>query len=96
MEYFAAECGKDEVIVMETAVYGRMRMNRCVTVDYGNLGCSLDVRRHFDSLCSGRQKCDIKVPDDKLYSMKPCPGDVVSYVEASFSCIKGKLTLKII
>lgn len=90
MDTFIAECGENEVVVMETAHYGRMRMGKCVTRDYGNIGCRLDVRRHFDSLCSGRRKCEVKIPDDKLYNMKPCQPDVISHLEAAFTCIKGK------
>ena len=89
MEKFVAECEEDEVVVMETALYGRMQVGSCVQVDYGNLGCSIDVLRHFDSLCSGRQRCEVKVPDDELYTTRPCPKDVTSYLQAAYKCVKG-------
>ena len=34
-EKFTGQCGRDEVIVMETAVYGRMKFSRCIERDYG-------------------------------------------------------------
>ncbi len=32
LETFSASCGQDEVIVMQYARYGRMRLGRCVKV----------------------------------------------------------------
>ena len=37
---FEASCAEDEVVVMTTAQYGRMRPGRCVKKDYGYIGCS--------------------------------------------------------
>ena len=34
-EKFTGECGRDEVILMEKAVYGRMSFSRCIERDYG-------------------------------------------------------------
>ena len=39
LETFQAECWEDEVVVMETAVYGRMRLGRCIEIGFGHLGC---------------------------------------------------------
>jgi len=42
-EYFSANCsGVSDVILMESARYGRMRAGRCVS-GYGKLGCYSDV-----------------------------------------------------
>ena len=89
METFKPECSHDEVIVIEYAKYGRMRMGRCATVNYGNMGCAVNVRNYLDTLCSGRQSCEIKIPDDRMFEEKPCPKDVTSYLEASYRCQKG-------
>ena len=35
METFEAECGEDEVILMQRALYGRMKMGKCVSSSYG-------------------------------------------------------------
>ena len=89
MDKFKPECGNDAVIVVEHAKYGRMRMGHCVTVNYGNIGCAVDVRNYLDTLCSGRQACEIVVPDERMFESKPCPKDVTSYLEASYRCQKG-------
>ena len=39
-ENFSPECGKQEVVVMEHARYGRMELGRCVETDYGYVGCA--------------------------------------------------------
>ena len=88
-EKFEAQCPEGEVVVMETALFGRMRMGRCVRENYGRLGCSADVRRYMDTLCSGKNTCSVKVPDDHLLAMKPC-SELYSYLEASYNCVKGQ------
>ena len=61
METYESRCGAGEVVVMEEARYGRMRIGRCMSVDHGSLGCSADVLRFSDALCSGRTSCSFKV-----------------------------------
>ena len=93
METFQGRCQGNDVIVMERALYGRMRQGRCVRVSYGTLGCTSDVTRYFDTLCSGRKECSVKVPDDHLYALSECPRDVTSYLEASYRCVPSELVL---
>ena len=68
-------------------------INRCVTRNYGFIGCSTGVLQQLDNLCSGRHSCKFDVSDPALVRTKPCPQDFSSYLEASYSCIKGKLKL---
>ena len=89
-ETFNATCRPDEVIIMKTADYGRMRLGRCLLRDYGYVGCKDDVLKYVDSKCSGRHKCTFKVPDPVLDMVQPCPGDLKSYMQASYACLKGK------
>ena len=49
---FEASCERDEVIIVETAQYGRMRSGRCISGE-GYIGCSADVRVYLDGHCSG-------------------------------------------
>jgi len=94
-ETFSARCrSHDEVVLMTSAHYGRMRLGRCLAVNYGNLGCQLDVRTQFDAWCSGRRTCDVRVssiidslPDEEF----PCTRDFRGYLEASYVCVKGLL-----
>ena len=92
MEEFNASCRQpDEVVVIDRARYGRMAISRCVTGNYGHLGCYVDVRRLLHAKCSGRRTCRVRVPDDDLFATRPCPSDFTSYLEATYRCQRGKL-----
>ena len=90
-ENFKAECGADEVVVMQTANYGRMKLGRCVRKDLGYVGCSADVLYETDRFCSGRRKCDVQVGaiGALLEGRLPCLEELKSYLEASYKCIRG-------
>jgi len=93
MEEFNASCRQpDEVVVIDRARYGRMSISRCVTGNYGHLGCYVDVRRLLHAKCSGRRRCRVRVPDDDLFSTRPCPSDFTSYLEATYRCQRGNRT----
>jgi len=84
---------RDEVVVMETALYGRMRMGTCVVADLGFVGCSRNVLPILDARCSGRRRCVLRVPDKDLAAIRPqpCMTELKSYLEASYRCQKGLL-----
>ncbi|KAK2172646.1 hypothetical protein NP493_944g02037 [Ridgeia piscesae] len=71
---------------MTSAIYGRMRMGRCVKTDYGSLGCTSDVLANVDRLCSGRQHCEFRT--SVLQDAKHCPNDLINYLDASYRCVK--------
>lgn len=89
-ESFNASCGPDEVILMQSAHYGRIRFGRCMQEDHGNVGCSADVLSHLDRKCSGRRQCHLTIPDAALHSIHPCPKELMPYLEASYFCVKGE------
>lgn len=74
---------------METARYGRMNLGRCLSRDY-MVGCAADVIRHADERCSGKHECVIKVPDETLHEVQPCPKDILAYMEAGYTCVPGR------
>jgi len=74
---------------MEHAQFGRMELGRCVTRNFGHIGCSTDVINQLDVACSGRPACDFSVSDPSLVRTKPCPKDFTSYLEASYRCVPG-------
>jgi hypothetical protein len=84
---------------MTSAQWGRMRIGRCIDVHQnvlsllGNdplfLGCSENVLSIADRKCSGRSQCDIRIPDTDLDKVTPCYPDQKSYLEASYTCVKG-------
>jgi len=85
-ESFTARCEPDSVVLMLSAVYGRMRLGRCIRGDY-NVGCSTDVVAFFDAHCTGRRSCQVGVRN--LIDIHPCQRDFTSYLEASYRCIRG-------
>lgn len=88
-EVLRAECSDGEVLVLEKAVYGRMKIGRCVEIPMGNVGCFTDVLRLADRRCSGRRVCELRVPDAEFEASHPCLRELKTYLEASYTCIKG-------
>jgi len=90
-EKFTAACDSaaDEVVVMETARYGRMRLCRCIKYDFGFIGCSADVLGLADSMCSGRRRCEIALPNQAFDRINPCLSELKSYLSAGYRCLKG-------
>ena len=87
---FEASCGRrDELVVMRTAVYGRMTSGRCIERDYGYVGCQTDVLLHADLSCSGRRQCSLNIPYQPFGVAHPCPRDLTLFLRASFECVKG-------
>ena len=84
---FNPSCGPDEVIMMQSARYGRMEVATCLAKDYGHLGCSADILGVLDGMCSGRRSCDVDVRDLMVSGQKPCPKDLRSYLEAQYTCL---------
>jgi len=88
-ERFTARCDTDHVIIIRSALYGRMRARRCITSDYKKaLGCYSDVTEHVDGLCSGRQNCSLLVATMDSVA-QPCAKDFKSYLEAAYDCVPG-------
>jgi hypothetical protein len=87
-ESFNATCSSNQVIVINEAHYGRLRIGRCVTRDYGYLGCTADVTDILDRACSGQRWCHFNVPALRDL-VQPCPKDLTSYLEATYRCETG-------
>jgi len=77
------------VILVQTALYGRMSAGKCITSTYGeSMGCHADVLAQLDDRCSGRPNCSMLVAVfDSL--IQPCPRDFKSYLEISYECVPG-------
>lgn len=85
-------CQHDEVIVMESALYGRMKLNQCASKDYGYIGCQMDVLPILNQLCSGSRGCTHLV-SDLTEKVQPCPHDLTSYLSVKYSCLRGKVII---
>jgi len=84
------QCGNGEIIAVESARYGRMRLGRCVRTDYGYIGCSTDVTDVLAGRCSGRRRCYVVNIEVLFAASNACPADLKSYVEVSYSCTIGQ------
>ena len=91
-EQLDIQCGNGEIIAVESARYGRMRLGRCVRTDYGYIGCSTDVTDVLTGRCSGRRRCQVVNIELMLIEVlfAACPGDLASYLEVNYSCIRGR------
>jgi len=89
-ETFRASCPPLHVILIRKALYGRMRLGRCVIRDYGYVGCHADILVHMDAQCSGSAMCEVRIPDAVLDRANPCPKDFKTYLEVSYECVPGK------
>ena len=101
LETMEARCRwNSEVIVMTSARWGRMKTGRCLNInpkrlalnrnDPMFLGCSEDVLSLLDTKCSSQPTCDVVVPNPELDKITPCYEDITRYLEASYTCVKGK------
>jgi len=94
-EAFNATCPKGQLVVVDEARYGRQRLGRCVTRDYGFIGCTANVIDVLDAACTGRTWCEVPVPSLRR-RVQPCPKDLTAYLYATYHCIKGTtLVLKL-
>lgn len=101
-EPFQPRCSKNEVIIMRTAVFGRMRIGRCVKAqevsahkkmigdDPRYFHCSEDVLSILDLECSGRSECDVRLSDISDKGIQPCFPGLMMYLEASYQCKSSK------
>ena len=91
-DMFEPACGSDEVIVMQTAQYGRIQLGKCLTENFGFMDCKSDVISVLDRKCSGKRQCSVKVEDSVFPAVPACHKDLKSYLAASYSCIRGEST----
>ena len=88
IEYCAGEISKpdfggDNVINMKSALYGRMRLGRCVPIGFGYTGCS-NVHACMDSKCTGKQKCEIQAVNTEIKTSDGCMAGIERYLQADY------------
>ena len=79
---------------MYSAVYGRMKIGRCLPVDHGVLGCQSNVLPHFDQECSGKEACEALVFASFINAQSGCMKGLESYLEVKYECVKGRFIVK--
>jgi len=94
---FSARCpSSDDVVLMQSAFYGRMRSGRCLKVAIGT-ECQFNIRDQFDVWCSGQRSCEVRISsiiDSLPENALPCLRDYRGYLEASYTCVKAVLKRK--
>src|SRR6218665_546565 len=86
-------CPKNEVILMNDATYGRMRIGRCITSeevdalrvvagdDPRYLGCSANVLHILDRKCSGKAGCEARRSEIPSVNIKQCYPGLLAFIE---------------
>jgi len=97
-ESFEPKCLKNEVIVMNSAIYGRMKIGRCLK-DQGLIpalrndpqyfGCYVDILSFMDSKCSALNTCLVQGADVGFQQENKCYEELAKYLEASYECVTG-------
>jgi len=97
LETFRPQCLKNEIIVIESAIYGRRYVSRCLkrekfdfVLNPSFLGCFADVMGYLSTKCSGRKQCEIRIPDADLQQATPCPVGLDMFLEVRYSCVEGE------
>jgi len=91
-ETFRARCPHGDVILMQSAYYGRKSLGRCVRTNFGFIGCYTDVLQMMDRRCTGRTSCDVDVIEPNFDDIRPCNVELKSYLQANYICIAGAST----
>ena len=91
-EYFEASCNVNEVIVVTSAVFGRMEIGRCVKEDLGFLGCQNDALDTMDEACSGQRSCRTLVIKQEFRKevQGACRNGLSGYAKITHRCQDGK------
>lgn len=89
-ESFVAKCSENQIIFIQHAKYGRMRLGRCVERDYGYIGCSVNVTQTLAAKCSGRRECTVVNFEAIFAKQQTCATDLKAYLEADYKCMNGK------
>jgi Galactose binding lectin domain len=101
-ETFRPRCsgGKNDVIMIMAARYGRMSFGRCLidepifapmANDPKFVGCFDDVKHVMDRHCSGLSECEVRINDQHFVGIQPCYAGLKMHLEVSFLCIQGKI-----
>ncbi len=88
---FHPQCQSGNVILINSARYGRMKLGQCIETDV-LLGCSADAMPLIDKECSGLPTCQILVENsnDYLKDINQCPKDMMAYLEVDYTCLTGQ------
>ena len=90
-ENFEANCKAGYNLHVVQAIYGHMKLGKCITRDLGVFGCQTDVSDILSKHCNQQNQCSIYVHDEKLRSTTPCDRGITVYLDAIHACIQGEI-----
>ncbi|ELU18014.1 hypothetical protein CAPTEDRAFT_197654 [Capitella teleta] len=94
---FHAQCGRGEIITMNSANLGRMRLGTCLSTNLGYLGCHSSVISKLDTLCTGKFECRMRKIAKQDFgdsiSTNSCPDGLELYLEADYECVQVMIFL---
>lgn len=88
-----ASCTSGTVLMINNAVYGRMRIGTCRV---STAGCSADVKSYVERHCAGRRSCEMQVADEIRLNASDnhgCSSDLLGYLQVTYYCLPGKRSL---
>ena len=76
---------------MTSAVYGLMKIGRCVEEDYGHMGCHNEAVDVMDAECSVRRQCNVLVSIQNFRKDSPssCLKVLAGYLQVEYYCQEG-------
>jgi len=92
-ERLNASCTSGTVLMIENAVYGRMRAGGKCEISAALIGCSTDATPYVERQCAGRRRCQMEVSRDIRQwasANEGCPSDQIGYLRVSYYCLPGK------
>src|SRR6218665_1340603 len=93
-ESFNATCSAGEVVLVESALYGRMHDNRCFNLTENESNCSTDVRFEIQRLFGLKGNLHFKPTSDLFKSITiTCPEKEMPFLEISYQCTKCKIDI---
>ena len=97
-ETFKTYCKQNELVFIESAIYGRENYGKCLSVEgeseaflkkrKGFIGCFSDVKHIIEPRCAGRQSCELSVA--KIQVETNCSKYLLKYLDVDYLCVKGK------
>ena len=88
-ESFNPRCDNGKLILIHTALYGRMSLGKCISTDLGYIGCKADALQVLDNECSGYSSCEVAATDKSIKPQGGCIEGLQSYLEVEYSCVDG-------
>ncbi|ESN93575.1 hypothetical protein HELRODRAFT_180894 [Helobdella robusta] len=82
-------CSPSHVIIIESAIYGRVRVGKCIRDLNKVHNCSWNVGELTDWLCSGRVGCYFDVAQFSMWGVQPCSQELTSNLYIQYRCVQG-------